>query len=101
LGGAVRVVVLDNLREGVIKPDIYDPELNPLYRDMLAHYGAVALPCKVRDPDRKGKVESSVKHTQSTALCGLRFENIEDAQAHLDRWDSTWADTRIHGGTCQ
>jgi transposase len=42
LGGCVRVVVLDNLREGVLKPDIYDPPtLNPLYRDMLAHYGMV------------------------------------------------------------
>ena len=35
LGGVTRVVVLDNLREGVLKPDIYDPTLNPLYRDML------------------------------------------------------------------
>ncbi len=42
LGGATRVVVLDNLREGVLKPDIYDPTLNPLYRDVLRHYGAVA-----------------------------------------------------------
>src|SRR3989442_14163432 len=25
LGGVTRVVVLDNLREGVLKPDIYDP----------------------------------------------------------------------------
>src|ERR1019366_6149491 len=39
LGGATRVVVLDNLREGVLVPDIYDPTLNPLYRDVLAHYG--------------------------------------------------------------
>ena len=54
LGGTTKVVVLDNLREGVIKPDIYDPTLNPLYRDVLAHYGAVALPCRVRNPDRKG-----------------------------------------------
>ena len=52
------VVVLDNLREGVLSPDFYDPGLNPLYRDVLAHYGVTALPCKVRDPDRKGKVES-------------------------------------------
>jgi transposase len=43
LGGSVRVVVLDNLREGVIAPDIYDPTLNPLYRDVLAHYGTVAM----------------------------------------------------------
>jgi hypothetical protein len=33
--------VLDNLAEGVLKPDIYDPTLNPLYRDVLAHYGAI------------------------------------------------------------
>ncbi len=47
LGGTVRVVVLDNLREGVLKPDVYDPTLNPLYRDVLKHYGAIALPCRV------------------------------------------------------
>ena len=47
LGGLTRVVVLDNLGEGVLAPDIYDPALNPLYRDMLAHYGVVALPCRV------------------------------------------------------
>jgi transposase len=56
LGGATRVVVLDNLREGVLTPDIYDPKINPLYRDVLKHYGAVALPCRVRDPDRKDYV---------------------------------------------
>src|SRR6266511_1079289 len=34
LGGSVRIVVLDNLREGLLTPDIYDPTLNPLYRDL-------------------------------------------------------------------
>jgi hypothetical protein len=48
LGGGPRTVVLDNLGGGVLKPDIYDPALNPLYRDLLAHYGAVALPSRVR-----------------------------------------------------
>jgi transposase len=33
VGGTVRVVVLDNLKEGVLTPDIYDAALNPLYRD--------------------------------------------------------------------
>ena len=91
--------MLDNLKEGVLTPDIYDPTLNPLYRDMLAHYGVVALPCRVRDPDRKGKVEASIGHTQKTPLQGQRFETIEAAQAYLDRWDAHWADTRIHGTT--
>ena len=99
LGGTVRVVVLDNLKEGVLKPDVYDPTLNPLYRDVLAHYGIVALPCRVGDPDRKGKVESGVGHAQRTPLKGLRFETLEEAQAYLDRWETNWADTRIHGTT--
>jgi hypothetical protein len=99
LGGCTRVIVLDNLREGVLTPDIYDPALNPLYRDVVAHYGAVALPCRVRDPDRKGKVEAGVAHAQKTPLKGVRFENMPDAQAYLDHWETRWADTRIHGTT--
>ncbi len=99
LGGVTRIVVLDNLREGVLTPDIYDPALNPLYRDVLKHYGAVALPCRVQDPDRKGKVESGVGHAQKTPLKGLRFESMEEAQIHLDHWEERWADTRIHGTT--
>ena len=99
LGGAPRVLVLDNLREGVVTPDVYDATVNPLYRDVLAHYGVVALPCRVRDPDRKGKVESAVGHAQKTPLKGLRFETLEEAQAYLDRWEERWADTRIHGTT--
>jgi transposase len=99
LGGTVRVIVLDNLKEGVLTPDIYDPALNPLYRDVLAHYGVVALPCRVGDPDRKGKVEAGVAHAQKTPLRGLRFETLKAAQAYLDRWETHWADTRIHGTT--
>jgi transposase len=99
LGGTVRVIVLDNLKEGVLTPDIYDPALNPLYRDVLAHYGVVALPCRVGDPDRKGKVEAGVGHAKKTPLRGLRFESLDAAQAYLDRWEAHWADTRIHGTT--
>jgi transposase len=47
LGGVTRFVVLDNLKEGVLLPDVYDPSVNRLYRDVLRHYGAVALPCRV------------------------------------------------------
>jgi transposase len=99
LGGSVRVIVLDNLKEGVLTPDVYEPALNPLYRDVLAHYGVVALPCRVGDPDRKGKVEAGVGHAQKTPLRGLRFETLDQAQAYLDRWEAHWADTRIHGTT--
>jgi hypothetical protein len=99
LGGTPRTVVLDNLKEGVLTPDVSEPTLNPLYRDVLAHYGVVGLPCRVGDPDRKGKVESGIGYTQKTPLHGQRFERLDQAQAYLDRWETHWADTRIHGTT--
>jgi transposase len=99
LGGAPRTMVPDNLKEGVLKPDVYEPTLNPLYRDVLKHYGVIALPCRVRHPDRKGKVESGIGHTQRTPLQGMRFESLEAAQEYLDAWEERWADTRIHGTT--
>jgi transposase len=99
LGGSCRVLILDNLKEGVLEPDIYDPTLNPLFKDVLTHYGVVAMPCRVQDPDRKGKVESGVGHAQKTPLKGLRFESLDEPQAYLDHWELRWADTRIHGTT--
>jgi hypothetical protein len=57
LGGDTRIVVLDNLREGVLVPNIYDLTLNSLYRDVLAYYGAVAMPCRIQDPT--GRARSS------------------------------------------
>jgi|SRR5579884_536417 len=70
-GGAPHTIRLDNLKEGVIKPDVYDPQLNPLYVKMLEHYGVIALPCRPYAPDLKGKVESEVGYTQDTALKGV------------------------------
>jgi hypothetical protein len=90
-------VVLDNLKEGVLKPDLYEPELNPVYNAMLAHYGVVADPARVRDPNRKGTVEHAIGHTQATALKGRRFETIEEQNVFLEQWESKWAAPRIHG----
>ena len=85
LAGTPRTVVLDNLKEGVLTPDVYEPTLNPLYRDVLTHYRVVGLPCRVGDPDRKGKVESGIGHTLNTSLPGQRVEHLEQALAYLER----------------
>jgi hypothetical protein len=46
--------VIDNLKQGVIQPDLYEPAINPVYTAMLAHYEAVADAARVADPNRKG-----------------------------------------------
>jgi transposase len=96
-GGSCRYVVLDNLKEGVIKPDLYEPQLNAVYGATLKHYGVVADPARVRDPNRKGTVEHAIGHTQATALKGRRFESIEEQNQHLEHWETKWAAQRIHG----
>ena len=96
-GGSTRYVVLDNLKEGVLKPDLYEPALNPVYAATLAHYEVVADPARVRDPNRKGTVENAIQHTQATALKGRRFESLQEQNAFLEHWESKWAASRIHG----
>ena len=96
-GGCCQYAVLDNLKQGVLRPDWYEPALNPVYAALLAHYGVVADPCRVRDPNRKGTVESAIQHTQGTALKGRTFETIEAQNAWLAHWEEHWAATRIHG----
>ena len=96
-GGSCHYVVLDNLKEGVLKPDLYEPELNPVYAATLKHYGVVADPARVRDPNRKGSVENAIGHTQATALKGRRFESIEEQNTFLEHWEAKWAASRIHG----
>jgi transposase len=97
LGGSTSYVVLDNLKQGVIKPDLYEPHLNPVYAAMLAHYGVVADVARVADPNRKGAVEKAIQHTQDTALKGRRFESIEEQNTWLAHWEERWAAPRIHG----
>ncbi len=96
-GGSVTYVVLDNLKQGVLEPNLYDPLYNPLYVAMLAHYGAAADAARVVDPNRKGTVENAIQHTQSTALKGRKFESIEAQNVWLAHWEERWAAPRIHG----
>ncbi|MHC2630924.1 transposase [Bradyrhizobium liaoningense] len=98
-GGVPSYVVLDNLKEGVLKPDLYEPQLNPIYSAMLAHYAVVADPARVADPNRKGCVENAIQHTQGTALAGRRFETLEAQNEFLRHWEENWASKRIHGST--
>jgi transposase len=96
-GGATAYCVLDNLKQGVIRPDLYEPQYNTVYAALLAHFGVVADACRIRDPNRKGTVEAAIQHTQSTALKGRRFASIEEQNAWLAHWEERWAAPRIHG----
>jgi transposase len=98
-GGVPETTVIDNLKAGVIKPCVYDPELNPKLREFAAHYGTCILPSRVRTPRHKGKVERQVGYAQDNALKGRTFKSLAEQNAHLREWEANVADKCIHGTT--
>ncbi|MFH1266457.1 MAG: IS21 family transposase [Planctomycetota bacterium] len=96
-GGVPKILVIDNLKAAVKQPDWYDPDLNPKIQSFCEHYGVVILPTKPRTPRHKGKIESGVGYVQNNGLKGHRFTSLEAENEHLVRWETTIADTRLHG----
>lgn len=96
-GGVPRVLVLDNLKAGVLQPDWFDPELNPKLRSFAEHYALALLPTRPRTPRHKGKIESGVGYVKKNALKGHSFTSLEEENRHLLAWETTVADRRIHG----
>lgn len=58
--GVPQYLSIDNLKAGVIKPEIYDPKINKSYNDMTSYYNVFVNPCRVRRPTDKGKIERLV-----------------------------------------
>ncbi|MBF0305912.1 MAG: transposase [Alphaproteobacteria bacterium] len=72
LGRVPRLLVPDNLKSGVHRPSFYDPEANPTYGRMAAHYGIGILPARPYKPRDKAKVEAGVRLAQAYILGRLR-----------------------------
>lgn len=82
LGGVPEVLVPDNLKSGVKHASFYDPDLNPTYRDLAAHYGVAVLPARPKKPKDKAKVEGGVLIVERWILARLRnqrFFSLADA----------------------
>ena len=97
--GCPATVVLDNLKPGVIKPDIYDPTLNRGYAELERHYGFVADPAKVGTPTHKGKVERLVPVVRGQFLAGRDFRDIEEANEKALIWCKEQIGMQLHGTT--
>lgn len=59
-GGVTKWISIDNLKAGVIKPDLYDPKLNRTLQDAIEYYQTFINPCRVGKSTDKGKVERGV-----------------------------------------
>ena len=71
-GGVPRQVVPDNLKSGVVKACLYDPEINRTYAAMAAHYDTAIVPTRPCKPRDKAKVEVGVQVVERWILARLR-----------------------------
>ncbi len=60
-GGVPKTIVIDNLKSGVIKPDLYNPLLNRSYSEMAEYYNCFIDTARVATPKDKPKVERDVQ----------------------------------------
>ena len=85
-GGVPNCIILDNLKAGIITPNIYDPTINKSYSELEQHYGFIADPAKVRTPQHKGRVERSMPLIRQQILAGRTFKNIEESNTYALHW---------------
>jgi transposase len=97
--GVPKRVILDNLRSGVVKPDIYDPAINKAYADMERHYGFVADPTRIKTPEHKGKVERAVPTVRKHLLAGRTFRDIVEVNSRALIWCKDEIGMEVHGTT--
>ena len=97
--GVPASVVLDNVKSGVLKPDIYDPVLNRAYGELERDYGFVADPAKVALAKHKGKVERNVPVVRQHLLAGRSFKDIDEANERALLWCREEIGMEIHGTT--
>lgn len=71
-GAAPQIIIPDNTRCAVIKPDRYEPDLNPAFAAMAAHYCTAVIPTRVAKPRDKAPVEAGVLLVERWILAALR-----------------------------
>jgi transposase len=87
-GGVPRIIVPDNLKTGVRKPNYYEPDINPAYQALAKHYQFAVLPARVRKPKDKGKGENGVQNVERWVIAPLRkstFFNLHEVNLAIQK----------------
>ena len=85
-GGVTEILVPDQLRSAVSRPDRCEPEINATYAELGAHYGTAIVPARPRKPRDKAKVEGGVLIAQRWIVACLRnrrFFSLEELNAAI------------------
>lgn len=101
-GGVTRTIRIDNLKSGVIRPDLYDPQLNRTYREMAEYYGVFIDTCRVATPTDKPIVERDVQTVREEFRKELARNpsiTITELNQKIKDWIISVYGQRCHGTT--
>jgi len=73
-GGVPELVVPDNLKSAVRKTHRYEPDINPSYQQLAAHYQCVIVPARPYKPKDKAKAEVAVQIVERWIMARLRHQ---------------------------
>jgi hypothetical protein len=85
-GGITPYVIVDNLKSGVHKADLYDPDVNPTYCDFANYMGFAVLPARPQKPRDKGSGETHIGVVQRSFFQEVRnrvFYSLHDLNETL------------------
>ncbi len=92
-------LIIDNPKCAITRACYHDPQVQRAYADCAEGYGFLIAPCPVRDPQKKGRVESNVKYIKNAFVPLREFRHLGDANEQLKHWLMAEAGNRIHGTT--
>ncbi len=98
-GGVPEYVKIDNLKAAILEANFYEPEYQSLYQAFAEYYNFKSIPCRVREPQEKGKVESGIKYVKNNFFRGRNFKSEKELNERLCSWLENTCNSRVHGTT--
>jgi hypothetical protein len=68
--------VPDNLKTGVTRASYYEPVINQAYWELAKHYNVAVIPARVRKPQDKAVVETSIGWLETWLLSWLKGQKF-------------------------
>jgi len=75
-GGVPKIIVPDNLKSAVRKTHRYEPDINPSYQQLAAHYQTAIVPARPYKPKDKAKAEVAVQIVERWIMARLRHQTF-------------------------
>ena len=98
-GGVPKTIKIDNLKAAILQANFYEPVYQREYEGFSKYYNFTSIPCRVRTPTDKAKIESGVKYVKTNFFKGRNLKTLTEYEKALNYWIEDICNRRIHGTT--